>query len=538
MKKTTYEKVIALHDRGATPSKICERLDIHKSSVSKYLKAHREYMDSATTFRRKKLPKKNIKPISTKLVKVKKVRVDAWANSITGQNIRGRDRKASYEFIGQLAKSQEELDNFYRFNGLARKIIDLIPEEMIREWITIDGDTDGIIVEKLDQLRSRTLFKKFLSLDRLYGGSIIFMGIDDGNSMDMPVNENTIKSVNFLKVFDRFEVSRVIRFQDINSDDFGEIEFYFVKPELINTAPEIKIHSSRVLRLGGREVPDRIRISNDGWGDSQICTIFEQLKNIGIAYNSTADILETYDQGVLMMPNLVKMVAQGKEGIILNRLAALDMTKGIINSIAIGNDESYEKKTTSVSGLENLISTFEFALSAVTGIPHSKLFGEGASGLNNSGDSDIRNFYDNVRATQQEILQPNLDKLIRYIILSRDISLPSKDPDDYLIDFTSLWQLSELDQAELKLKNAETDKIYIETGVLDSRVITRSRFAGPEYSSEITLSENEEKALEEDNSTDTEVFNQEIDNQSIQRNEQRDSDHLQQEEEEEEEDKE
>lgn len=428
--------------------------------------------------------------------KISTYRADSWSNAYTGQNIKGRDRKASYQFIKDVASSRDELDTIYRFNGVARKIIDLIPEEMVREWFSVDEDTEGAIQEKLEDLNASSLFERLLSLDRLYGGAIIFIGIDDGRPMDAEVNEKAIKSIDFMRVFDRFQVQKTERYQDPKNKNFGEIEFYYVKPILIENASEIKIHSTRVIRLGGCDVPDTVRIENDGWGDSQICSIFEQLKNIGIAYNSTADILETYDQPVLQMPNLVQLIAAGNQDVVYQRLAALDISRGITNSIAIGADETYEKKTTPVSGIDQLIHTFELAVSSVSGIPHSKLFGISVGGLSNTEKSDIRNFYDTIKSKQNKILKPGLDKLIRYIVLSRDVKLASRDPKDYCVDFTSLWQLDELDQAELKLKNAQSDNIYINAGVLSNEMVSRSRFFGPQYGDEITLTESEEKAIQ------------------------------------------
>ena len=73
--------------------------------------------------------------------------------------------------------------------------------------------------------------------------------------------------------------------------------------------------------------------------------------------------------------------------------------------------------------------------------------------------------------------------------------MPSRDANDYCIDFVSLWQLSELEQADVKLRNAQTDQIYIQNGVLDNRVVTRSRFGGTDYNNEITLTDNEQEAI-------------------------------------------
>jgi len=46
-------------------------------------------------------------------------------------------------------------------------------------------------------------------------------------------------------------------------------------------------------------------------------------------------------------------------------------------------------------------------------------------------------------------------------------------PDDYYSEFRPLWQTSDTEQAEIDFKNAQTDKIYDEIGLLPASVIAR-----------------------------------------------------------------
>lgn len=83
-------------------------------------------------------------------------------------------------------------------------------------------------------------------------------------------------------------------------------------------------------------------------------------------------------------------------------------------------EEKYEKASTNISGIPELLDRFMLALSAVSGIPTSLLFGRSAAGLNATGDNDVRNFYDMVKQEQENKLKPVLEKLTRYIMLSKD----------------------------------------------------------------------------------------------------------------------
>lgn len=62
-----------------------------------------------------------------------------------------------------------------------------------------------------------------------------------------------------------------------------------------------------------------------------------------------------------------------------------------------------------------------------------------------------------------------------------------KEPDNWSIKFRPLWQLDEQQQADVRLKQAQADDIYLRRGVAQPADIAASRFGGDTYSVETHL---------------------------------------------------
>jgi phage-related protein (TIGR01555 family) len=116
-------------------------------------------------------------------------------------------------------------------------------------------------------------------------------------------------------------------------------------------------------------------------------------------------------------------------------------------------------------------------LAAAARLPVSLLMGQAPAGMNATGESDIRFFYDQVRA-EQEALKPKLERLIK-IISANDNAKVS-------IEFPALWQMTDREKAELRRMEAETDRIYLQEGVLLPEEVAIKRFSGGEYAIDLT----------------------------------------------------
>ncbi len=424
-------------------------------------------------------------------------RTDGWMNVLTGLGICGRDKKQNAFFRITNIFNRSELDQMYRSDGVLRLIIDIFAQEMIRQGWELEGDAEGKILGKLEELKVNEAMGNLIKWARLFGGAICIMGIADGLPLDQPVDERSLRDVQWLRVFDRYQAySRDGTFEsDLNSPNYGFPNVYTVNDN--RTGAIFFVHYSRILRMDWNVLPPRWQNFNQGWGDPLIQTIYEELRNYSTAFSHTATIFEDFVNSILYIPNLTGiMAAQCGDQNVINRLNILNLAKSNTNTAILDGEERYEKLTTNVTGIADLLDRFMLALSAVTRIPVSLLFGRSAAGLNATGENDVRNFYDAVKQEQESKLRGVLEKLVRYIMISKDGPFNGVEPDDWSLQFIPLWQNTEEQDATTRRTVAETDAIYIDRGVLTPNEVAISRFGGSKWSMNTQIDEEQREAMD------------------------------------------
>lgn len=412
-------------------------------------------------------------------------RADGWNNLLTGLGQSGIDKRMSTTFTRNQRMTQREQTDLYTCDGLAQRIISLPVQDMLREGFRVDGDPENICVGELESLGYMTALRRALLWARLYGGSAIVMGVDDGaTDLQQPVNEASIRRIGFLRTYDRYQVSQHSMNLDPSSEKYGTPEVYQVSPSY---GVGYYVHSSRILLFDGVDVPEQVRQVNGGWGDSVLQAIYERIRGLGEAYADVESIISEYIIGMLTINNLAELISTGQEKLIQARLSQIDLSKHVINSVLLDSNEKYERASSSTTGLEGLIDKLVQAISAVTGIPVTLLMGESPRGLSATGASDIRFYYDTVSSSQENQLKPQLETLCRYIMLAQEYDFGGVEPDGWKICFNPLWQPTEKEQAEVRKIQAETDAIYITNQVLTPEEVSESRFGGNGYSTDTAL---------------------------------------------------
>lgn len=410
-------------------------------------------------------------------------RADGWMNVLTGLGICGRDKKMNGVFRMTKIFDRAELDMLYRSDGLLRRIVDMFSEEMTRQGFEIEGDTDGDIMAQLKKMRAIDHITNMIKWSRLYGGSISIIGIDDGLPLDQPVDEQAIRTVQWLRTFDRYQAwSRDGTFEsDLNSPNYGLPNIYTVNDN--RTGAIFYVHYTRLLRMDWNVLPPRWQNFNQGWGDPLIQSMYDELRNYSQAFSNTATMMEDFVNAVIQIPNLSQIMAsQSGDQTVLKRLNLLALTKSNASMMIMDAEEKYEKLSTNVTGIADLIDRFMLQLAAVVGIPVTLLFGRSPSGLNSTGDNDVRNFYDSVKQAQMTKLLPSLEKLIRYMFLAKDGPYEGNEPENWHVNFIPLWQNTAEQEALVKKITAETDAMYLDRGVLDPAEVAVSRFGGNHFS--------------------------------------------------------
>lgn len=420
----------------------------------------------------------------------KMVKSDGWMNIYTGQGQQGYDKQLGTSFGNVPRMYEQQLTDIYRGDGFAKRTIDLPTGEMVRQWFTIHGDTDNAIVKYQDKLRARQHTLMGLRWAHLYGGALAVMLIDDGGMLDQPLNEDNIKNIEQIRIYERYRVTWTTAdlYSDSENKKFGELEYYTISPTATaGTVPPFRVHETRVLKFDGFPVTDKTRAENNGWGDSLMQFIWTQLTNLTGAHDSGREVIDDFIQTILKIDNLQEMVAAGQDDLIKERLNIIDLGRHVRNTIMIDGKEDYSKEASSVAGMPKLLGVFAEAYAAVTEIPVTLLMGQSPGGFNSKDEGSLKKWYDKISQDQEDELRPQMERLSYLTMLCKEGPTKGVLIDDWSLGFNPLWQLSEPETVEMRKNQAETDKIYIDTNVLTPEEVAISRFGGDTYSIDTTL---------------------------------------------------
>ena len=108
-------------------------------------------------------------------------------------------------------------------------------------------------------------------------------------------------------------------------------------------------------------------------------------------------------------------------------------------------EDSYENHPYTFSGLSDVYEQFMMDMAGAAEIPATKLFGRSPQGLNSTGESDLRNYYESIAQLQERMLRPALEKLLPIL----EISALGYAPEDTQILFEPVATLSLEARAEV-----------------------------------------------------------------------------------------
>ncbi|OGU55473.1 MAG: hypothetical protein A2V66_11900 [Ignavibacteria bacterium RBG_13_36_8] len=420
----------------------------------------------------------------------KDLRVDGWANIYTRQGTT-QDKKTYTRYTAKNLLSESEVNDLFTDEGLGRKVVTKPVDAMIRSWFSVNGDKDDIdsnIQAIFDELKLRKPIKELLYLNKAFGGALMFLGLDDGEEdTGKPVNYNTLKSIKFITIYDRFRIPMINYNKDENSENYLNPETYSISP--LEGKP-FSAHYTRCVVLDGIFITDFVRRLNNGWGASIYQTIYDQLRDVGDTFSSIGHIIDNFETSSISMKNLLPLILAGKEDIIKTRLDLMDLSRHVMNTILLDADEEvYNKHSSTLAGLPETLDRQMQYLSSVSGIPVTVLFGRSSAGMNATGENDIREWYDSVDEERKDTLQIVLEKLIRMCMLCKDYYFKGNEPEKWFIQFNSMYQMTANESADVKVKISTADANYINAGVLDPEIVLKKRFEGGKFNENLILTE-------------------------------------------------
>lgn len=423
---------------------------------------------------------------------------DGYMNIFTGLGSE-RDPITSTAFAVQPILTPAILDAVFSGDGLGRRIVEEPAGDMVREWFNVSAEEGEGVLDYLETLSARQIFEEAAIWSRLYGGAAVVPILQDGMDFSAPLNPDRIASVLGFRVFDRGSVS----FGDLPSRDpvkslRGLPEFYeisnYTSRAVSGQSATFRVHESRLVLIPGKRVPDRVRQMNGGWDDPVLQSAYESLMRYSTTVGYASNIVKDFIQAVLSVKDLTALIASGKEAIVERRLKLLDMGRSILNTMVIDADgESFDKKANSVTGLPDLLDRFAEHLCGCTNFPMSRLLGRSPGGMNSTGSAEMRNYYDFIASEQGRVLGELAEFAVRLSFLAKDGPTGGVEPDAWSVKWNSLQQPTDKEVADLRKVVADTDKVYVDAGVLSPQEIAESRFGSGDWSMATQLATDTER---------------------------------------------
>lgn len=387
---------------------------------------------------------------------------DAVVNFISGHGTSvdpsGQNRAA------RVHMDYDETLTLYRNYWLARKIINVPVQDMLkngRDITNLDKDDLAKYAKAWKDMKTNKALKRALYWAALIGGAGIIPVADD-MELDEPYDPSNFTDGKLKRfvVLDAHELQSNIEaglITDITSR-------YFQLPQTL-TYQGNQIDISNVIIAHGEDIPSTTHAQYDGmnikpfWGLSKLAYSREPVVYAHALYEAILAMVQQNNVDILKVPGLYNTIADcanslemGESDKALTARAALFAKyKSQFNVAMVDIEETIERLKYDFGGLPQLIHEFVIAVSGASDIPLTRLAGISPGGLNSTGESDLKNYYNNIRSQQNDLLVPLLDEIDRYMTLAcfgEEIEL------EYTVNPPHV--LSEQEEADLADKETDT----------------------------------------------------------------------------------
>ncbi len=375
-------------------------------------------------------------------------------NRVTGLGTsKDKARVGSWHFD---CTSPEQLEYAYRSNPWAAKVVDIPADDMMREgWAFDDADEDCQAFEaEVKRLNVEECVKDTLINARLYGGAYIYMS-DGSEDVSLPLSG----PIAFIKAMTCYELHPLSLELDLSSPRYGEPSAYTAA---IGTGG-LYIDPSRVIPVIGKKIPRRSKVNTYAYeiGDSVLETVLESIKDATSTQQGIATLVQEAKVDVFKIDGFMKKIANKiQEQAFLQRFSLVQRMKSNNGSVVLDTKDEYEQKQVNFAGLTDIELLLLQIVSGSADIPATRFLSQSPSGMNATGDSDIRNYYDSLSAKQESKLRPCLN--ILFDAIAEGMGKPAPE-----YTFKPLWQMDEAQKSEIAHRNAQTAVAYANLAVID-----------------------------------------------------------------------
>jgi uncharacterized protein len=389
----------------------------------------------------------------------------AWAfNQFTSRYAEGQ-MFLGYAVLSELAQRPEY-----------RRIVEVIARQMTRKWIKFKAKGDEDKADRIAQLeaafkhyRVKDIFREAAEQDGFFGRGHIYLDLgtsDDRPELLTPIGDGW-NDVSRQKI-GRGSLKRLVTVEAVwtwpnayNSTDPLKADWY--NPQQWNVMGK-PIHRTRLLTLVGREVPDMLKPAYSFGGLALTQMAKPYVDNWLETRQGVNDIITSFSTFVLAT-NLAEQLMSNAEDL-FNRVDFFNAVRDNRGTMVIDKaTEDFKNVSAPLSGLDHLQAQAQEHIPSVSGIPLVEYCGVTPSGLNASSEGEIRTFYATIHSQQERLFRQPIRTVMGAVMLSEW----GEVDEDIDFEFEDLWALDEKGQAEVRLIDAQTGQILVDSAAITAQ---------------------------------------------------------------------
>jgi phage-related protein (TIGR01555 family) len=377
-----------------------------------------------------------------------------------------------------ISRNRALMDYLYRGSWLAGIAVDAVADDMTREGIEWTSGVDAEAAKRMEREFNRWSIWQNLSStlkwSRLYGGAIAVILID-GQDHSTPMRIETVGPGQFrgLLVLDRWMVEPDLG--DLVTElgpDLGLPKFYRVVSDSAALANR-RVHHSRVLRFEGVQLPHWQRIAEMLWGMSVLERLYDRLIGFDAATAGVVQLVGKSYIRVVKIKGLRSLIGSGGKMLekVYEQINQWRLLQGIEGITLLDADDDFETNTSAgFSGVADVLVALGQQISGATQVPLIRLFGQSPTGLNSSGESDLRTYYDGIASQQERTLTDPILTVAKVIARSKKLDIDWSEAD---FEFRTLWQPTYSDRINTGATATSTIASAFADGIVDQATALR-----------------------------------------------------------------
>ena len=397
--------------------------------------------------------------------------------------------------------NRERADIIHEVFWQAAKVCDYHPIMMRLAWLIVTlGDGDPNIISHANKAMKKLapLYEKGQALANLYGGCFVIRLVDDGQPYDQPINYKKINSVQYSQLFDpwtvmpdAFEIIRNPLEPDyyIFYSVYGTGNTEYDKSNKNNLTFGYKIHKSRVLRFRGKFRSPMEQRWNRGLEASALTSFYSPMIRYVSSLGYTGEALRTFEVMALSITALMSKT-QTQEGAAQMR-KRLELTQQSLSAFKFfaldKGTEELQILGRKFNGVSDIIESLKDEMIGASGLTKPQFYQEHPAGLAATGESErLAEATSIMSLCEQKWGEQINDDLFLYFS-SKDSITKGIVPDDWGIQWNSLYTETPTEKTTIRYQTAQTDDLNIKNGIYTNLEARHSHFGGADFDINITL---------------------------------------------------